>query len=72
MFCPEDPVCLFAEYLESCTLGNVDGDEKTERLTDLVVELSDLKVDSNGGDPEGHAIEGHALHPINMMMPQDF
>ena len=81
MFGPEDPVDLFTEYLESCALGNVDGDEKTELLmTDLVVELSDLKIDSNGGDPEArekiqaiydlldNAIEGHSLHPIDMMM----
>ena len=80
MFGPEDPVDLFAEYLESCALGNVDGDEKTELLTDLVVGLSDLKIDSNGGDPEArekiqaiydlldNAIEGHSLHPIDMMM----
>ena len=52
MFGQEDPVDLFAEYLESCALGNVDGDEKTELLTDLVAELSDLRVNSNGGDPE--------------------
>jgi hypothetical protein len=80
IFGPEDPVDLFAEYLESCALGNVDGDDKTELLTDLVAELSDLKVDSNGGDPEArekiqaiydlldNAIEGHSLHPIDMMM----
>jgi hypothetical protein len=49
-------------------------------LTDLVVELSDLKVGSNGGDPEArekiqaiydlldNAIEGHSLHPIDLMM----
>ena len=80
MFGPEDPVDLFSEYLESCALGNVDEDEKTELLTDLVVELSDLKVASNGGDREArekiqaiydlldNAIEGHSLDPIDMMM----
>ncbi len=80
MFGPEDPVELFAEYLESCALGNVDEDEKTALLTDLVVELSDLKVDSNGGDREArekihaiydlldNAIEVHSLHPIDMML----
>ena len=80
MFGPEDPVDLFTEYLESCARGNVDGDEKTELLMNLVVKLSDLKVDSNGGDPEArekiqaiydlldNAIEGHSLHPIDMMM----
>jgi hypothetical protein len=79
-FGSEDPVDLFAEYLESCALGNVDKDEKTELLTDLVVELSDLKIDSNGGDPEArekiqaiydlldNAIERHSLHPIDMVM----
>ena len=80
MFGSEDPVDLFTEYLESCALGNADGDEKTELLTDLVVELSDLKVASNGGDREArekiqaiydlldNAIEGHSLDPIDMMM----
>jgi hypothetical protein len=80
IFGPEDPVELFAEYLESCAPDNVDEDEKTALLTDLVVELSDLKVDSNGGDREArekiqaiydlldNAIEGHSLHPIDMMM----
>jgi len=80
MFGPEDPVDLFSEYLESCALGNVDEDEKTELLTDLVVELSELKVDSNGGDSEAreklqaiydlldNAIECHSMHPIDMMM----
>ena len=80
MFGPEDPVDLFSEYLERCALGNVDEDEKTELLADLVVELSELKVDSNGGDPEAreklqaiydlldNAIECHSLHPIDMMM----
>jgi len=80
MFGPEDPVDLFAEYLESCALTNADEDEKSELLTDLVVELSDLKVASNGGDREArekiqaiydlldNAIEGHSLDPIDMMM----
>ena len=80
MFGPEDPVELFAEYLESCVLGNVDEDEKTSLLIDLVVELSDLKVNSNGGDREArekiqaiydlldNAIEGRSLHPIDLMM----
>jgi hypothetical protein len=80
MFGPEDPVDLFAEYLESCALTNADEDEKSELLMDLVVELSDLKVASNGGDREArekiqaiydlldNAIEGHSLDPIDMMM----
>jgi len=77
MFGPEDPVELFSEYLESCALGDAD---EAELLADLVVELGDLKVDSNGGDREArikiqaiydlldNAIEGRSLHPIDMMM----
>src|SRR6266567_4816580 len=72
-----DPVELFSEYLESCALGEAD---EAELLADLVVELGDLKVDSNGGDREArekiqaiydlldNAIEGRSLHPIDMMM----
>jgi hypothetical protein len=79
-FGPEDPVDLFAEYLESCALGEADEDVQAELVTDLVVELGDLKIDSNGGDREARekiqaiydllddAIEGHSLHPIDMMM----
>src|SRR5262249_11772459 len=50
IFGSEDPVDLFAEYLESCIQGNVDGDKKTELLADLIVALSDLRIDANGGD----------------------
>ena len=78
LFGTDDPVDLFAEYLESCALGNADA--QAELLTDLVVELGDLKVGSNGGDREArekiqaiydlldNAIDGHSLHPIDMMM----
>jgi hypothetical protein len=80
IFGSEDPVDLFAEYLESCIQGNVDGDEKTELLADLIVALSDLRIDANGGDREAreqiqaiydlldNAIENHSLHPVAMMM----
>jgi hypothetical protein len=73
-------VDLFAEYLERCTSGSVDEDEKNELLADLVEVLSELKVDSNGGDRGArekiqavydlldNAIEGHSLEPIDMMM----
>ncbi len=78
LFGPDDPVDLFADYLESCALGNVDA--HAELLTDLVVELEDLKVGSNGGDREArekiqaiydlldNAIDDHSLHPVDMMM----
>jgi hypothetical protein len=80
MFGSEDPVDLFAAYLKSCARGDVDGEETTELLTDLVGELSDLRVAANGGDPGArgkiqaiydlldNAIEGHTLHPMDMMM----
>ncbi|MGH6840576.1 MAG: hypothetical protein ACREDV_00540 [Methylocella sp.] len=80
MFGSEDPVDLFAEYLQNCALGNVNEDGKTELLTDLVDELSVLKVDSNGGDRKArekirtvydlleNALEGHSLRPIDMMI----
>ena len=80
LFGPEDPVDLFAEYLERCTPGSVDEDEKNELLADLVEVLSELKVDSNGGDRGAreqiqaiydlldNAIEGHSMHPIDMLM----
>jgi hypothetical protein len=80
LFGPEDPVELFAEYLEACTQGNVDDDEKNELLAELVEVLDELKVDSNGGDPEArgkiqaiydlldNAIEGHSLQVPDLMM----
>jgi hypothetical protein len=80
LFGPEEPVELFAEYLEACTQGNVDDDEKNELLAELVEVLDELKVDSNGGDPEArgkiqaiydlldNAIEGHSLQVPDLMM----
>jgi hypothetical protein len=80
LFGPEDPLDLFSEYLEACTQGDVDEDEKNELLADLVEVLGELKVDSNGGDPEArgkiqaiydlldNAIEGHSLQVPDLMM----
>jgi hypothetical protein len=80
MFGLDDPVDLFAEYLERCALKNGDEDENTQLLTDLISELSELNVDSNGGDRDArekihaiydlldNAIESHSLQPIDMMM----
>ena len=80
LFGPDDPVDLFAEYLEQCTPASVDEDEKNELLADLVEVLSELKVDSNGGDRGArekiqavydlldNAIEGHSLEPLDMIM----
>ena len=80
LFGPEDLVELFAEYLEGCAQGNVDDDEKNELLAELVEVLNELKVNSNGGDPEArgkiqaiydlldNAIEGHSLQVPDLMM----
>ena len=79
-FGQEDPVDLFAEYIETCRLGNVDEEEKDEILADLAGELDELKLDSNGGDRGARekleaiydlldkAIEDQALHPIDLMV----
>jgi hypothetical protein len=79
-FGPEDPVDLFAEYIETCRLGNVDEEEKDELLADLAGELDELKLDSNGGDREARekleaiydlldkAIEDQALRAIDLMI----
>jgi len=76
MFGPDDPVDLFAEYLERCALKNGDEDENTQLLTDLISELSELNVDSNGGDRDArekihaiydlldNAIESHSLQQL--------
>jgi hypothetical protein len=76
----DDPVDLFAEYLESCASGNTGDDAKAELLADLVVELSELQVASNGGNPEAreqiqavydlfdNAIEGHSMQPVDLLL----
>jgi len=80
MFEPEDPVDLFAEYLENCGRGDVADDDRNELLEELAIELNTLKLDSNGGLREARekiqavygllddAIERHLLRPTDMMM----
>jgi hypothetical protein len=80
MFGPEDPVDLFAEYLENCGQGDVADDDRNELLEELAIELNTLKLDSNGGLREARekiqavygllddAIERHLLRPTDMMM----
>jgi hypothetical protein len=80
MFDPEDPVDLFSEYLENCASDEVDEDTKAQLLSDLVLELGDLKVGASGGDREArekiqtiqdlldNAIEDHLLQPIDLML----
>ena len=79
-FGPEDPVDLFAEYLQSCTQGEAGEDDKNELLADLVEVFTELKIDSNGGHREArekiqaiydlleNAIEAHSLNPVDLMM----
>jgi hypothetical protein len=76
----DDPVDLFAEFLEGCARGDVDDDEKNELLADLVDVLSNTKVDSNGGDRAARrkikaiyemlddSIEKRRLQSIDLMM----
>jgi hypothetical protein len=52
LFGAEDPVDLFSGYLEACSQHTLDDDEKSELLGDLLEALSELKIDSNGGDPD--------------------
>jgi len=80
IFASADIVGLFAEYLETCALGNLHEEVEADLLPDLVAELSDVRVNANGGDREArekiqaihdlldNAIETHSLHPIAMMM----
>ena len=80
LFGRDGPVELFAEYLRTCVSENSDAEEKNEFLADLLVELSDLKISSNGGDPEAReniqaiydllekAIEDGLLSPIDLML----
>ena len=75
---PEDAVDLFAEYLENCALGDVDEDE--DFVTSLVVELSNLKVNSEGGEREARekihtiyelldkALQAHSLSALDIMI----
>ena len=51
-FDPEDPVDLFADYLESCTSDEANEDMQHQLLTDLTVELGELNSDPTGGDRE--------------------
>jgi hypothetical protein len=76
----EDPVDLFSEYLEVCSQRTVDEDERSELVVDLIEALSELQVDSNGGDPDAReknqaiydllddAIEDRLLQAPDLMM----
>ncbi|MEK4031765.1 hypothetical protein WOA01_01620 [Methylocystis sp. IM2] len=80
LFGVEDPVDQFSEYLEACSHRTLDDDEKSELLAELLESLSELKIDSNGGDPDARdkiqaiydllddAIEGHLLQVPDLMM----
>lgn len=80
LFGAEDPVDLFSGYLETCSQRTLDDGEKSELLGDLLEALSELKIDSNGGDPDARekiqaiydllddALEGHLLQAPDLMM----
>ncbi len=80
MFGSDDPVDLFSEFLETCNQRTLNQDDKNELLADLFEVLSELKIDSNGGDPDARekieavydllddAIERHSLQAPDLMM----
>ncbi len=80
LFGADYPVDLFSEYLEACSQNAIDEDEKSELVVELLEALSELQVNSNGGDPDARgkiqaiydllddAIEGHLLEAPDLMM----
>jgi len=80
MFAAEDPVDLFAEYLESCARGDAADEDRIDLSEELVVELTAIKLDANGGLREARekmravhrllddAIERNLLAPTDIMM----
>jgi hypothetical protein len=79
-FGDDDPVELFAEYIDACARDDADEDDKNELLADLAMGLGALNIDANGGDREArekiqaihdlldHAIENHALRGVDLMI----
>lgn len=79
MFASADPVDLFAQFLETFGQRTLNEDDKNELLADVLDVLSELKIDSNGGDPDARekieavydllddAIERHSLQAPDLM-----
>jgi hypothetical protein len=77
---PDDPVDLFRDYLADCPADGSDDGDRAEVFTELVMALSTLRVDANGGVREArekiqtiydlldHALESRSLHPVDIIM----
>jgi hypothetical protein len=59
----EDPVELFAEYLDACVQGDADEDDRNELLVDLLIGLNGLNIDANGGDRQARE-KIQAIHDL--------
>ncbi len=80
MFGAEDPVDIFSEFLETFSQRALNDEDKNELLADLLDVLSELKIDSNGGDPDArekiqaiydlldNTIERESLQAPDLMM----
>ncbi len=80
LFGRKDAVAQFAKYLEGC--GNDEGpdEEQNAHIADLIGELSDLRIDCNGGDRRARenmravhdllnsALDDGSLGPIDLIM----
>ena len=49
IFAEDDPVELFADYIQACRTGDVDEDQKNELLADVVDELDELRLNLEWG-----------------------
>ena len=77
---PESVVSLFSEYLAICANDDINEDAMDQYLSDLVIELGELKVSANGGDRGArediqtildlldNAIESRSISPVDMIM----
>lgn len=79
-FDDEDPVALFAAYIDACAWDDPEEDDENDLLADLVVVLTALNIKANGGDRKtrveietildllDEAIENGRLRGVDLMM----
>ncbi len=80
LFGADYPIDLFSKYLKACNQQAIDEDERSELVVELLEAFSELKIDSNGGDPDARgkiqaiyhllddAIEDRLLQAPDLMM----
>jgi hypothetical protein len=59
----DDPLDLLTEYIDLCARDDGDEDDKNEMLADLVIGLSRLDINANGGDREARR-KIEAIHDL--------